>query len=198
MDKPESDWCDIQASFERGTPELVCRQCQEKGIPSQPYFDLKPEHLVAMTEITRATDIKTGLRNAAAASGLDEDYIRKKLLTGRRVPEFRRLFQFWLEAKGMDVVSCITAAVAAMKADEIKYHSGEEVFYKFPDHRTRLRAAQWGVKMLEGEPPKTSKGNATRVNVVMQTNLVAGSEVDPPGTMRAKAATAIVDVTPDG
>lgn len=136
-----------------------------------------------MEIIVGAPSLAAGIRAAAKATGYSPANLRE-MLAGRRVPEFRRAFQLLLEASGADIETCAQVVGEAMRAREYKYHPAEEEFVSFPDHRTRLRAAQHATKMLELEPPV---GNAIQigVGVTIKTNLGSGETIDPPNIFRA-------------
>lgn len=179
-----SHWTDVSASFERGAPELVCRTCQEEGVPRAAYPALRPHHHLALRELAKGLDTPQAIRNAARASGLSTREI-SYMLEGRRVPEFRRAWQLFLESAGLDMASIVNIAVEASRAMEQKYHRGEERFVEFPDHKTRFRTAQWAAKHLELEPSQKSRGTGgVTINVV--TNLGNGEELQPPGRLVAK------------
>jgi hypothetical protein len=125
------------------------------------------------------------VRTAAKATGFSEVYIRQ-LREGRRVPEFRRFYQMYLEQAGGDIARVAQVQVECMnEATEQKYHPKAEEFVAFPDWRTRLRASQHIGKMLEMEPPK-SDGISVGVAIKIETNLGRGETIDPPSVIRAK------------
>lgn len=189
---PLSEFCELAVSLDEDSPDPHCLKCRTDGPPQPTFLNLTNRHRKAIEHILAAPDLKTGYRNAAAATGFSRKYLYL-LATGRRVPEFRRFFQLKLEAAGGDINKCVKVAVEAMDAEEVKWNPANEVFDSFPDHRTRLRAGQHVTKMLELEPPKAD-GINVGVAIRISTNLGGGETHDPPNIMRPKPVT--VDVSP--
>jgi hypothetical protein len=189
---PLDQFCELIADLEPDALEPHCLRCRTEGPPEPEFLNLTARHRLAIKHIMAAPDLKTGYRNAAAATGYSKKYLYH-LASGRRVPEFRRYFQLKLEAAGADVTKVVGVCVDALDANEVKWNPKAEVFDEFPDHRTRLRAGQHVGKMLELEPPKAD-GINVGVAINIETNLGTGETYDPPNIMRPKHVE--VDVTP--
>jgi hypothetical protein len=172
--------------LDHNSPDPHCARCRENGVPQPKFLTLTLRHRKVAECLLGASNPAEGVRNAAKATGFSEVYIRH-LREGRRLPEFRRFYQMYLEQAGGDIARVAQVQVACMnEATEQKYHPKAEVFVEFPDWRTRLRASQHIGKMLEMEPPKAEGGVSVGVAIKIETNLGTGETVDPPSVFRAK------------
>jgi hypothetical protein len=187
---PLTEFCELEVGL--GPDDVLphCAKCREHGVQRPKFLNLTRRHHVAMAAMMSAPTLSQGYTDAAEATGFSRGYI-KHLASGRRVPEFRRLYQLKLEMAGGDMNRIIQVQVEALAADEHKWNPAEEDFSHFADHRTRLRAAQHIQQTLELNPPKADGINVA-VGIKFETNLGTGKTFDPPNVMRA---TPIVDVS---
>jgi hypothetical protein len=188
---PLDQFCeqDVGLSLDDVMPH--CRKCRTKGSPKPQFLSLTARHRRAIACVLAAPSLAKGYKEAARVTGYSVQTIRE-LFAGRRVPEFRRCYQLMLESAGADMARLVEVQVACLSAEEQKYHPKLEDFVAFPDHRTRLRAAQHLTKQLELDPPKQDGINVS-VGIKFETNLGSGETYDPPSVLRANP---IVDVTP--
>lgn len=174
--RPLSAFLDSKGGFDPEDPPLVCRRCQENGIPPKDPIALAPRERVILRCILEAPTFASGVRKAAAATGATENAIRK-MLDGRRSNELRRAFQLTLELAGLDVHSIARGIVLASRAVEPKWNPKAERWDYFPDHKTRLAAQRHATRLQELEPPRERAGGgggATAVAAVFVTNVGSG------------------------
>lgn len=191
--KPLDQFCDLEAGLSLDDVLPHCKGCRSNGAPKPQFLNLTARHRKAIACVLAAPSLSKGYKDAAAVTGFTVQAIRD-LFAGRRVPEFRRCYQLMLESAGADMARLVEVQVACLAADEQKYHPKLEDFVAFPDHRTRLRAAQHLTKQLELDPPKQD-GINVNVGIKFTTNLGKGETYDPPSVFRAEP---VVDVTPGG
>lgn len=188
---PLDQFCDIDVGLSIDDVLPHCKTCRVTGKPKPQFLKLTGRHRRAIACVLAAPSLASGYREAAAMTGYSIQTIRD-LFAGRRTPEFRRCYQLMLESAGADMSRLVEVQVAALSADEQKYHPKLEDFVAFPDHRTRLRAAQHLTKQLELDPPKQD-GVQVNVGIKFETNLGGGETFDPPNVMRAKPVAEVID-----
>jgi hypothetical protein len=190
---PLDRFCDIEAGLSLDDVLPHCQTCRKKGKPKPQYLSLTARERKAIACVLAAPSLQRGYKEAARVTGFSVSTIRD-MFAGRRHPEVRRCYQLMLEAAGADIARLVEVQVACLSAEDPKYHPKLEEFVMFPDHRTRLRAAQHLTKHLELDPPKDA-GINVGVAIKIVTNLGSGNTIDPPNVMRAKP---VVDVSPVG
>lgn len=181
--KPLSEFCDLNVGLSPDDPLPSCLACRTNGRPRPQFLNLSRRHRKALEILIAAPNLPKGISAAARATGYSQSSIRD-LINGRRTPEFRRAFQVMLEAGGADLMTVARVIGEALRANDYKYHSALEDFVHFPDHRTRLRAAQTATKLLELEPPN-GYGVQIGVGVQIKHNLGAGETIEHPSVFRA-------------
>lgn len=175
------------------SPEPVCDDCRKNGIPQVRIFDMPLHHQLALEAYMGEADPKAAVLAASKASGLKPATI-KEMIRGRRAPEFRRVFQLCLEAKGLHIGGIVSILAECAGATEQKWNPAEGQFNEFKDFRTRLNTAKAAAKFLELEPPKSGGGPGQVNQIVIQHNLGSGEEIDPPSVFRVKPPGEVVDV----
>ncbi len=189
---PLSEFCELEVDLGLDAMPPHCAKCRDEGVPRPQFLNLTVRHHKAMAALMAAPTLSQGYTAAAEATGFSRGYM-KHLASGRRVPEFRRLFQLKLEMAGGDMNRIIQVQVEALGAEEHKWNPAEEKFSHFADHRTRLRAAQHIQQTLELNPPKADGINIA-VGIKFETNLGDGETFDPPNVMRTMPKP-VVDVS---
>jgi hypothetical protein len=188
---PLDQFVELEVGLSLDDPMPHCMTCRTHGKPKPQFLSLTARHRRAIACVLAAPSLSGGYKEAARVTGYSVQAIRD-LFAGRRTPEFRRCYQLMLEAAGADMARLVEVQVECLAAMDHKYHPKLEEFVAFPDHRTRLRAAQHLTKQLELDPPKAD-GGSLGVAITFNTNLGRGETYDPPNIMRANP---VVDVTP--
>lgn len=194
--KDVDKWLLLNSDFDPQNADGVCDDCRENGVPKIPLIPIPLSHIKLVDAYFRNMDNPRNATAAAAeASGLTQRTVTE-ILSGRRAPATRRVFQLKLESVGLGPEGVAMIMGDCAVATEQKWNPKEEVFSEFPDYRTRLNVAKYAGKLQELEPPKSS--GPTQVNqIVIKTNLGSvGSpqEVDSPSRIRVRTPEEIVEI----
>lgn len=181
---------DLEGSTET-PPDRICNYCARYGVPME-----NPLAILSKPEIEALAVLAAGgsMRRAAVVMGVSERQIRA-YLTGREKNVLRAAYQKLLLQEGITPQAIAKVIYEALSAERPHWDSLAERFVFFPDHNTRLKAAQMGQRILQLEQPTELSARSPEEHgpaITFHTNLGDGATVsDGAYTIDVRPASAL-------
>lgn len=161
--------------------ERLCDHCATYGPPLEnPLAKLSIRELEALSVLAAGGS----MRRAALVLGVDEKQMRS-YLAGREKPVIRAAYQKLCLQMGITPEKLAQVIVDALGASRSVYSADGTLIAEIPDHNIRLKAAGYGLKILQLEQPtelsKRSADEDMLLRPTVYTTLGDGKTIEAEG-----------------